>query len=301
MDSLTQATLGAALTTAVLGRRMGYKKAALLGAVAGTLPDMDVFIPYTNPLDAFIAHRGPTHSLLTSLAAAPLAAFAVRSIPWLKAKNISLTRLTTAMALVFTTHALLDAQNIYGTKLFWPLTSYPFGQGNMFIADPAYTLPLLVGLLVTLYRRTPRANHMGLALSTLYLLWSFIAQATISTQLRESLPTALKNAPLIVQPAPFHTLAWRGLTVDDENYYLASTPLVGEKNITWQAYPRHMYLLHGQKNHPDVLKLAAFTKGFYAARSNENTGKTEILDLRMGRLPQSPVFVFSLDTPPPSL
>ena len=41
MDSITQATLGAAVGETVLGRKVG-NKAVLWGAVAGTLPDLDV-------------------------------------------------------------------------------------------------------------------------------------------------------------------------------------------------------------------------------------------------------------------
>ena len=41
MDSLTQIVLGAAVGEFVLGRKVG-NKAILWGAVAGTIPDLDV-------------------------------------------------------------------------------------------------------------------------------------------------------------------------------------------------------------------------------------------------------------------
>jgi inner membrane protein len=44
MDSLTQLTLGAAVGEAVAGRQFG-RRAMLWGAVCGTFPDLDVFIP----------------------------------------------------------------------------------------------------------------------------------------------------------------------------------------------------------------------------------------------------------------
>ena len=43
MDSLTQIVLGAAVGEAVLGRKIG-NKAILYGAIAGTIPDLDVII-----------------------------------------------------------------------------------------------------------------------------------------------------------------------------------------------------------------------------------------------------------------
>ncbi|MGB0250280.1 MAG: metal-dependent hydrolase, partial [Flavobacteriales bacterium] len=41
MDSLSQIVLGAAVGEAVLGKKLG-NRAMVWGAVAGTLPDMDV-------------------------------------------------------------------------------------------------------------------------------------------------------------------------------------------------------------------------------------------------------------------
>ena len=44
MDSLTQLALGAGVGAAVLGRRIGPRRAAAAGAVLGTLPDEVGFI-----------------------------------------------------------------------------------------------------------------------------------------------------------------------------------------------------------------------------------------------------------------
>ena len=46
MDSLSQIALGAAVGVAVMGRRTAVWKAAAWGAVAGTLPDLDVIIDH---------------------------------------------------------------------------------------------------------------------------------------------------------------------------------------------------------------------------------------------------------------
>ena len=43
MDSLTQAALGAAVGESVLGKKIGHK-AAILGAIGGTIPDLDVLL-----------------------------------------------------------------------------------------------------------------------------------------------------------------------------------------------------------------------------------------------------------------
>ena len=72
MDSLTQITLGAAVGEVVLGKKIG-NRAIMWGAVAGTIPDLDVIANFfLDDMGALAFHRGFTHSI----------AFAV-IMPWL--------------------------------------------------------------------------------------------------------------------------------------------------------------------------------------------------------------------------
>ncbi|MBL7985752.1 MAG: metal-dependent hydrolase, partial [Flavobacteriales bacterium] len=74
MDSLTQIVLGAAAGEVVLGRKIG-NKAILWGAIAGTIPDLDVLArSLYDPLRANELHRGITHSLFFSMVMAPILA-----------------------------------------------------------------------------------------------------------------------------------------------------------------------------------------------------------------------------------
>lgn len=77
MDSLTQIVLGAAVGEAVLGKKVG-NRAMLWGAIAGTIPDLDVFIKlFTDELTSTELHRGISHSLFFSLLMAPILAWLV--------------------------------------------------------------------------------------------------------------------------------------------------------------------------------------------------------------------------------
>ena len=64
MDSLTQIVLGAAVGEVVLGRKIG-NRAMLWGAVAGTIPDLDVMIGslFMNEVNGLAFHRAITHSI----------------------------------------------------------------------------------------------------------------------------------------------------------------------------------------------------------------------------------------------
>ncbi len=72
MYSLTQFVLGAAVATACLGKTIGPRKAALIGGLLCTVPDLDVFLPFDDPVDSFVYHRGWTHSIFVHALAAPV-------------------------------------------------------------------------------------------------------------------------------------------------------------------------------------------------------------------------------------
>ena len=220
MDSLTQAVLGATVGVAVAGRRIGPRKAALVGAVLGTAPDLDVLITHGDPVTNYVMHRGATHSLIIQALVTPLFAEPLR----LLFSGLRGHRVTTyAMVyLVFATHALLDAMTIYGTKLLWPLTDHPFGVGSMFIIDPLYTLPLVLVTLWCLFtssmtRRLGRWTAAALAVSTLYLGWSTVGQSIVTARAERVLEArGISAERLAITPTAFNTLFWRGIAIVGE-------------------------------------------------------------------------------------
>ena len=72
MDSLTQIALGSAVAVAVMGRRTSVRRSAAWGAVAGTLPDLDVLIDHGDALLDMVLHRAESHSLFYLTLLAPL-------------------------------------------------------------------------------------------------------------------------------------------------------------------------------------------------------------------------------------
>ena len=156
MDSLTQFTLGAAVGQAVLGRKLGWR-AALTGGLVATIPDLDVMVPFDDPVADFTYHRGASHSLLVLTVVSPLVAW---FFYWCsKPENRDFKRWWLLCWLALFTHPLIDAATIYGTQLFWPITEYPVGAGSTFIIDPGYTLPLLLGVAAALV--AGRASRWG--------------------------------------------------------------------------------------------------------------------------------------------
>jgi len=293
MDSVTQALLGAAVGEATLGRGAGYR-APDWSAVLGTLPDLDVLYPFSDPVSAFTWHRGPSHSLFVLAALTPLIVWLILKLhPGASDQRPGWYRL---VLLVFGTHVLLDCLTVYGTQALWPLPVVPVGWATIFIIDPLYTLPLASGLLAALIlRRYParawRWNLAGLALSSLYLVWSAGAKLYADREVRDIL--AREGVPyqrLQVQPTPFNTLLWRVVGVEGDRYFEGLWSLASpDKGLSLTHYEHRPELLENIEDAPAVQRLKWFTKGLYRVITDDEG--VIVGDLRMGIDPDY-VFAF---------
>ena len=294
MDSLTQIALGASLSVAVMGRRTAVWKAALWGGVAGTLPDLDVLVDHGDAVLNMVLHRAESHALFyLALVSGPLA--------WLVARVHREPALTVrwwlAMALALMTHPLLDLMTVYGTQVLRPFSNEAYGVGSIFIIDPAYTLPLLVGLGLALSGRPIgwRANQVALGLSTAYLGWSLLAQALVGHQAQRDLQAAgLPSQVVLVTPTPFNTVLWRVVAMDGDSYHEGFYSFLDHgRPMRFAAFPSGQALARQHADHPQVQRVARFTDGFF--RMREEGGRLWLTDLRMG---QEPGYVFHFDIGP---
>ena len=280
-----------------MGRRTAVWKAAVWGAVAGTLPDLDAFIDHGDDMLNMVLHRAESHALFYLTLFAPLLAWLVSR---LHGEEALFRRWTLALWLVLITHPLLDAMTVYGTQLLLPFTNHPYGVGSVFIIDLAYTLPLIVGTVAALrmkdLARGLRWNAAGLVLSTAYLAWGVGAQWQVERIARASLQQAgIEAEGLLVTPTPFNTVLWRLVATTPTQYhegfysFMDATP-----TVRWTAHPRGAELMDAHGQAEPVARLAAFTHGFYRLATAAD-GQLRITDLRMG---QEPAYTFNFDLGP---
>lgn len=289
MDSVTQAALGAAVGTAILGRKRPVWQAALSGALIGTLPDLDVFIDEGDPIRNMVLHRAETHALFWQFLIAP---FLAGMLAFLTRSRALFARWWLMVSLCLFTHSVLDAMTVYGTQVALPFTNYPFGLGSLFIIDPLYTLPLLLGLLLALLSGKPnrrRWNTIGLTFSTVYAFWSIGAQAHVMNMVH-SVPEAqeLASDRILVTPTPFNTLLWRIVLLHDDHYqegfYSLLDPLLkSDRDIHFRSFTRGKELDRRTTDFEDANLIRAFSKGFYAL--SDDGRRIRITDLRMGQQP----------------
>lgn len=288
MDSVTQFALGATIGVVALGPRVGLRKAALIGGVMATLPDLDTFIPAADPVDAFVSHRGPSHSLICQALATPL--FAEGLVRLFKGLREARIRTYLAVYLMFATHALIDAMTVYGTRLLWPLTDTPYGVGSIFIIDPVYTLPLLAVTLTALIFGTwrPRVGRWAwtaLAVSTAYMGATAAVQSSVETRAAKALAArGVSPERLIAMPTPFNALYWQALAITPTEQISLYMPAFGDPaHGTVYTYPRRPDLRACAAGIAAYDKLTTFTKGYF--RLQEEDGRIVFNDLRMGLAP----------------
>lgn len=295
MDSLTQIALGSAVGLAVMGRRTAVWKAALWGAIGGTLPDLDAFINHGDAILNMTRHRAESHALFVLTLAAPVLAWIVSRV---HGEAALFRRWWLAMWLVLITHPLLDTMTVYGTQLLQPFSDHPFAVGSVFIIDLAYTLPLTVGVVAALRLKSARGlawNTAGLVLSTLYLAWSVGAQQHVTHVARASLQAeGIAADGLLVTPAPFNTVLWRLVATTPTEYREGFYSLLDDSpRIHWTVHARGADLMARHHEEPYLARMAAFTHGFY--RVSANDGHLFVTDLRMGQEPHY-TFRFNLGT-----
>ena len=179
MDSLTQIVLGAATAEAVIGKKTG-NKALLFGAIAGTIPDLDVLAaPLLSDIEGLVFHRSFSHSLLFVVLGAWLFSYVSwKAFRW---KNLEYKDLFWTFSLCFLTHILLDTCTTFGTQLLWPFTTYGFALYNVFVVDPFYTVPFLLILIAIMFLKRDntwrrKLNWIAITLSTSYLIAGLVLQ-----------------------------------------------------------------------------------------------------------------------------
>jgi inner membrane protein len=123
MDSLSQIVLGAAVGEATLGRRIG-NRAMIWGAVAGTIPDMDVLGKYfLSELDNLAFHRGISHSILFCIVGALGFGWAVHRL-YQSQYHAWLALFTKALAAVIVGFVVNFLAQIFAPGSWWPVAVY---------------------------------------------------------------------------------------------------------------------------------------------------------------------------------
>ncbi|MEM9001440.1 MAG: metal-dependent hydrolase [Bacteroidota bacterium] len=297
MDSLTQIVLGAAVGEAVLGRKVG-NKALLYGAIAGTIPDLDVIANFfTDTITAIEVHRGFSHSIVFSLLMAPLFGWLVNAIE--RKKDLGWQPWAKLFFWGFFTHPLLDAFTTWGTQLFWPL-DMRLALNSIFVIDPLYTAPFLICTMLVLFFKSGsetrrKLNKVGLTVSTFYLLLTLVLKAAVNRKFEQALDNqGITFEKISTRPSPMNTILWNANIETEDSYFIGDYSFFDAHPIQFTSYPKNRKASQHMLQYPNVRRLVAITEGWYIME--EKQGNWYFYDLRFGLIPQKkgpPFFSFT--------
>ena len=282
MDTVTQIALGAAVGESTLGRKVGWR-APLWGGLCGLLPDLDVLWPFANAVSAFTWHRGYSHSIAVIVLATPVVA-------WAAVRAHSATRpywrgwlLLAFLSLI--THPLLDCFTVYGTQVLLPVSNLPVAWSTIFIIDPAFSVPVALGVLAALVLSRERGlghrlNHAGLALGVAWLAFTVVAKAHVDRVASESLPPGVTG--VFTTPTPLNAVLWRVVAMREDGRYLEGyySLLDAERRVPFTIRPDGHELLEPLRDEAAVARLTWFSRGLFRGREL-GSGEIVLSDLRM--------------------
>lgn len=354
MDSITQITLGAAVGEVVLGKKAG-NRAMLWGAIAGTVPDLDVMSNMVaDELSALAFHRAITHSVTfsvlapigfgylvhrlyktdlstkgffkdlgllaiglllllilgtlpmpipfpTVLSISGIVTLSILFFPLLlfarerwrrkpsRNENPSTKEWTSLFFWAIFTHPLLDCCTTYGTQFFQPFLDYRVAFNNISVADPAYTLPFLLFVLAASFFTRHRPirrwlNGMGIAISSLYLIFTFWNYQRVKAVFEDSLhQQGITYQKMMITPTILNNILWQGVAEGDSTYFMGNYSILDKEPIipSFTAVPKQHELLAPYEDQRAVEILSWFSNGFYNVLKKPD-GTFQLNDLRFG-------------------
>ena len=212
MDSITHLALGVCTGELLLGKRIG-KKALIWGALSQSLPDIDVAGALFYPADkALLIHRGITHSFFFAVIFGIILALIFKKTHPKTAVPAALLILFFCFGLML--HDMLDVCNAYGTGLLEPFSHQRFSANLLYVADPFFTISLLIAATVLVIPKTRNHNRASIALTAIFISIAYLGFSVYNklyTNKQVRIAFMNKDVPegkYFTTPAPFNTMLW---------------------------------------------------------------------------------------------
>ncbi|MEO0794806.1 MAG: metal-dependent hydrolase [Verrucomicrobiota bacterium] len=231
MDPLSQVSLGAA-AAALASNDQSIRRALVVGAIAGGLPDLDVLISSSkDPLISLKFHRHFTHALLFAPVIGLLVAISAKYLFY--SRRWALKELFVFATLGAISHGLLDACTSYGTMLYLPLNSHRESWDLISIIDPIFTLPLVMLIGLAFIRKYANFAKAGLILCASYLLFGFVQRERATSYAYELAELrGVDVESVTARPSFANTILWRLVVEDNRHYYVDAVWLMPFFNPT---------------------------------------------------------------------
>jgi inner membrane protein len=270
---------------AIAGKKLG-KQAMLWGALANNIPDIDVVTSlWMSQVDSLLAHRGFTHSILFCVVFPLLLSWLF--MRWKVKKNATFTDWYIIFASGMIVHILIDALTCYGTGWFEPFSHARITFNVLFVADPFYTLPLLISFFVLVILHIKHGHRkywvrFGLIASTVYILFAVTNKFTIDHSFKRELNEQhISSNAYFSTPTPLNNFLWMLVAKNDSGYYIGYRSIFDKsERIDFRFKPQNEYLLSSLPQDKDLIDLKRFAKNFYSIEKKNDS--LYFSDIRFG-------------------
>ncbi len=274
MDSITQGLLGATTFALVKDKDLG-KKSLLIGAIAGTLPDLDVFLaPFFNDIEFLTIHRSVSHSIGLAVI---LSLFLGEVFFRIYKKKQSRRSWNVAFFLAIFTHSLLDWCTTYGTKLVSPFSDHLFSLNSIHVFDPLYTMILISGILIHLVKTRKNlssgALKCALIMSTGYLMLGIISKNHAYFHFKTQLENDnIAYEDILVSPTPLNIFLWHGIVKQENGFQFSTYSIFDRKKpVKFQFVQSDNEVLEEVKNERLINYYLDYTQGFPLVKRESNS------------------------------
>ena len=288
MDILSQAVLGASLSQSFIKDKSKQLVALCIGALSGMAPDLDVLIYSSkDPLLFLEFHRQFTHSLFFI----PIGALICSLVFYPFTKNkLVFTQVYVFSFMGYATHGLLDACTSYGTQLFWPITDQRFSWNVVSIVDPLFTIPILMGILFSVYRKTRFVAQITFIYAVVFLCSGLIQKHRAEDALYSlAQQRGHEVQRVLVKPSFGNRHVWKLIYEHEGHYYVDAVKLLWETKIISGALIKKLnidrdfpWLPENSQQAKDIERFRWFSDDFLAVSLGD---PNVILDVRYSFLP----------------
>ena len=232
MDPLSQGVLGSALPQSLTKNNKNLFIVGIIGFLSGMAPDLDIFIrSRTDPLLFLEFHRQFTHSIIFI----PIGGLICASIFYLLFRNI--IQLTFKQTFIYATlgygtHGLLDACTSYGTLLLWPFSFERFSWNNISIVDPLFTLPILLLIIISIYKKRNFYAKVAMCWAITYLslgIFLNLYAKNITQDLINS--RGHQSTKITIKPSLGNLFLWKSIYEYEDFFYTDGIRILPSKKI----------------------------------------------------------------------
>jgi inner membrane protein len=198
----------------------------------------------------------------------------------------------------------MDACTSYGTGWFEPFSHARVSFNTLFILDPFFMLPILVGSIILLILKSTsdkrlKISKLALSISFIYLAITVMIKLYVNNTIAKDLAAQkIPHTDFMVTPTPLNNLLWYVVTKDSGDCRVSYYSVFDKKSdLDYYAIPKNDSLLTPYKSSGEVQKLLVFSKYYYSV--NKTDSSILFNDLRFGQIggwydPDAPC-VFSFD------